>query len=317
MREFTVGKNDAGKRLDKLLARLMPQLPPAMLYKGLRKDCVRVNGRHVRDGAYKTVCGDVLALYFKDEFFEKSAAPEHFMSLNPQLSVVYEDENILLCNKPQGLCVHEDENGSGANLIDYIKCYLWKKGEYLPEREQSFAPALCNRIDRNTSGLVIAAKNAEALRIMNEKIKSREVKKYYLCAVLGRMPKKSDTLTAYLRRDERKKQVYVTDEPRPGAKTAVTRYRVLAENGKYSLLEIGLETGRTHQIRAQLAHIGHPLVGDGKYGRGDENKAAGIFRQALCAYRLRFDFAGDSGVLEYLRGREFEVEKPPFCDLFK
>lgn len=311
MREFIVGKNDAGKRTDKLLKKLMPHIPDSMLYKGFRKSCVKINGKHVKDGAHKTSEGDRIALYFKDEFFEKSAAPEHFMSLTPQLDIVYEDENIILCNKPQGLCVHEDENGSAANLIDYIKCYLWKKGEYSPEEENSFAPALCNRIDRNTCGIVIAAKNAAALRIMNEKIKNREVKKFYLCVVLGKI-EGSGRLEGYILRDERKKQVYVYDAPRPGAKTAITDYRAIEFDGKYTLLEVELHTGRTHQIRAQTAHIGHPLIGDGKYGRGDANKEAGIFRQALCAYRVKFDFCGDSGILSYLSGREFAVKRPDF-----
>ncbi|MBQ7794653.1 MAG: hypothetical protein IJ366_09095 [Clostridia bacterium] len=170
MREVTIEKNDAGQRLDKFLLKLMPSIPEAMLYKGLRKECVRLNGKHAKDGSVKLSEDDVLKLFFKDEFYEKNT-DERFKSLTPKLNIVYEDENILLVDKPQGLSVHEDETNSGATLIDYIKCYLWKKGEYEPEREQSFVPALCNRIDRNTRGIVIAAKNAESLRIMNGKIK--------------------------------------------------------------------------------------------------------------------------------------------------
>lgn len=315
MREIIIGKNDAGQRLDKFLHKLMPNLPDSMLHKGLRKELVRLGKKHVKDASCRLSEGDVLRLYFRDEFFEREPEDELYKSLVPKLSVVYEDENILLADKPQGLCVHEDESGTGATLIDYIKAYLWRKGEYKPEQEQSFAPALCNRIDRNTCGIVIAAKNAEALRIMNEKIKNREIHKYYICAVFGTMPQKSGELRAYLRRDMQKKQVYIYDKPAPGAKTIITGYRVLEERNNRSLLEINLKTGRTHQIRAHLASIGRPIIGDGKYGRGSENKKIGVFRQALCSYKTVFAFESGAGILEYLKGRGFCVGEIPFRDL--
>ncbi len=314
MREIRITLNDAGQRLDKFLHKLMPLMPESMLYKGLRKECVRLNGKHAKDAGIKLSEGDVLKLYFKDEFFEKTT-DYSFMNLNPKLDIVYEDENILLADKPQGLCVHEDESGSGATLIDYIKCYLWKKGEYDPHKEQSFTPALCNRIDRNTRGIVIAAKNAEALRVMNEKIKSREIEKYYICVVDGVMKDKKGELKAFLRRDERKKHVYIYDKPVPDGKTIITAYRVIDEGMGRSLIEVELKTGRTHQIRAHFASIGHPLIGDGKYGKNEINKAAGVFRQALCSHRLKFSFKSDAGVLQYLNGREFSLGDVPFYDL--
>ncbi len=314
MREIKISRNDAGQRLDKFLHKLMPSIPDSMLYKGIRKECVRLNGKHAKDASVKLSEGDVLKLYFRDEFFEKKT-DESFKHLTPNIKVVYEDENILLADKPQGLCVHEDEAGEDATLIDYIKCYLWKKGEYSPEEEQSFAPALCNRIDRNTRGIVIAAKNAEALRIMNEKIKEREIEKYYICAVDGIMNEKSGELKAFLRRDENKKQVYIYNKPVPDGKTIITAYKVIAEGAGRSLLEVELKTGRTHQIRAHFASIGHPLIGDGKYGKNEINKAAGIFRQALCSHRLKFSFKADAGILNYLDGREFSIGEIPFYDL--
>lgn len=314
MREVIIKENDAGQRLDKFLHKFMPNLPEAMLYKGLRKECVRINGKHAKDASYRLAAGDVLKLYFRDEFFKKDVE-DRFKSLNPKLDIVYEDDNIILVNKPQGLCVHEDENGSGATLIDYIKAYLWKKGEFVPEDEQSFAPALCNRIDRNTCGIVIAAKNAEALRIMNDKIKNREIEKYYICAVFGRMPQKSGEMKAFLRRDEAKKQVYIFDNAVPDGKTIITAYKVLAERNNRSLLEIHLKTGRTHQIRAHLAHIGRPIIGDGKYGRGDSNKKIGVFRQALCSYKTVFSFKTDAGALEYLKDKEISLNNVPFEEL--
>ncbi|MEE0944827.1 MAG: RluA family pseudouridine synthase [Clostridia bacterium] len=316
MREIKISRNDAGQRLDKFLHKLMPSIPDSMLYKGLRKECVRLNGKHTKDASVKLLEGDILKLYYSDEFFEKKT-DDSYKKLTPKLTIVYEDENLLLTDKPQGLCVHEDESGEGATLIDYIKCYLWKKGEYCPEEEQSFVPALCNRIDRNTRGIVIAAKNAEALRIMNEKIKEREIEKYYICAVDGIMSKKSGELRAFLRRDEKKKQVYIYNKPVPDGKTIITAYKVIAEGAGRSLLEVELKTGRTHQIRAHFASIGHPLIGDGKYGKNEINKEAGIFRQALCSHRLKFNFKTDAGILEYLNGREFSIGEIPFYDLLK
>lgn len=295
MKQITITKNDAGQRLDKFLSKFMPALPKSMLYKSLRKNCVRINGRHEKDGAHMLCEGDVLSLYFRDEFFEKKK--EKIFNYG-KIDVVYEDENILIVNKPAGLLVHADADGTADTLIGRIHGYLYQKGEYDPDREQSFTPALCNRIDRNTEGLVIAAKNAPALRIINEKIKRREIKKYYLCITEGIPPKNSDTLIGALTRGDRR--VTVGEH---GDKEIQTRYTVLKKNDAHALLEIELLTGRTHQIRAQLAQIGCPLAGDTKYGAA---RTRGYYQ--LCSFKIVFDFITDAGEMNYLNGKRITID---------
>ena len=314
MKQITINKNDANQRLDKFLTKLCPSMPQSMLYKGLRKNCVKINGKHIKDIAHKLCEGDVVDLYFKDEFFQ--SADISFEDLDANLKIVYEDENIMLIDKPSGVVVHEDDNGEKNSLIEQIKSYLYHNGEYNPDEENSFAPALCNRLDRNTAGIVIAAKNAEALRIMNQKIKDREIKKFYLCVVVGGLDKKEGELRGYLFKDEKKKRVYVYDKSKKGTKTIVTKYKVLSEKNGLSLVEVELVTGRTHQIRAHFASVGHPLLGDGKYGQNSINKKYQRQTQALYSYKLTFDFSTDAGILSYIDKKTFEVGKVDFCDMF-
>lgn len=313
MKEVLINHNDSGQRIDKFITKLMPNLPQSMLYKGLRKNCVKINGKHIKDGAFKVKEGDTVALYFKDEFFVSENPDTAFMHLMPKLDIIYEDDNILLANKKQGMSVHADEVGSCDTLIDHIKAYLYQKGEYRPNEENTFVPSLCNRIDRNTGGIVIAAKNAESLRIMNEKIKNRELEKYYLCLVHGHLKAKIGRIRAYMIKDEQKKQVYVYSAPQKDTKTMITDYRVIEEYPESSLVEAKLLTGRTHQIRASFAFIGHPLLGDGKYGTNEINKKFPFTYQALYSYKLQFTFTTPGGILDYLNGREFEVPKVEFA----
>ncbi len=309
MRELLIGKNDAGQRLDKFLTKAVKGLPVSLLYKYIRTKKIKVNGKRAEQNQQLCV-GDHIALYIRDEFFDTPEKDtEALARIRPKLSIVYEDENILLLNKRPGVLVHEDTAGGENTLILHVKAYLFAKGEYDPAAEQSFSPALCNRIDRNTGGIVIAAKNAEALRVMNEKIKQNEISKFYLCAVKGKLPRSVDELRGYLKKDAAENQVRVSDRPIPGGKHIITRYRVLAEKNGNSLLEVELVTGRTHQIRAHLAHIGHPLLGDGKYGVNRAERGRGYKHQALYAVRLRFDFVNDEGPLGYLRGKECAIDR--------
>ncbi len=308
MREIKIEKNDAGQRLDKFLTKSL-DLPTGLLYKSIRLKKIKLNRKRCEANVILSE-GDVLQCFLAEEFFEKKTTDNSLWRITPKLSIIYEDENIMLLDKRPGVAVHEDEHGSQNTLITHIQAYLCQKGEYNPDSEQSFAPALCNRIDRNTGGIVIAAKTAEALRVMNEKIKLREIDKYYLASVKGIPEKSSATLEGFLLKDEKSNTVRVYDKNPPrGAKPIKTKYRVIAKTADTALLEVELLTGRTHQIRAHMAHIGHPLVGDGKYGINKSDRERGYKFQALYSYRLRFSFKGEPTVLEYLNGKEFAINK--------
>jgi len=316
VKSITVNANDAGQRLDKLLTKTFKELPTSLMYKAIRTKNIKLNGKRCEIST-RVQEGDVITIYLKDDVLAETGGTPDFMTAGKALDILYEDENILLANKPAGLLVHPDENEYRDTLIMRIQRYLFEKGEYDPDKENSFTPALVNRIDRNTSGIVISAKNAVSLRILNEKMKRRELHKYYLCIVHGTFDKKSDTLEGFLEKNEEQNRVYISGRARAGSRQISTRYTVLAENEKYSLLEIELLTGRTHQIRAHLASIGHPLLGDGKYGTNALNKGTGYTKQQLCSYRLQFDFSTPAEQLEYLNGQEFTLENIPFAEDFK
>ena len=316
MKSFTIKKNDADQRLDKYLTKSFPNLPKALMYKYIRLKRIKVNGKRAENSTRLNV-GDVVDMYINDEFFEKSETRYDFMSASKSIDIIYEDENIILLNKKTGLLSHPDDNEYVDTLITRVKRYLFEKGEFRPDDENSFTPALVNRIDRNTSGIVIAAKTAEALRVLNQKMKDRELHKIYLCVIHGTPKEKSATLEGYLVKDEKKNKVFVSKKKTEGAKIIRTKYTVLKSKNGLSLAEVDLLTGRTHQIRAHFASIGHPLLGDGKYGTNALNKKSGLKKQCLCSYKLIFDFTTDAGGLEYLNKKEFEIKNVWFRDEFE
>ncbi len=316
MKELTIRKNDAGQRLDRFVGKAVPLLPESLLQKYIRLKRIKVNGK----GSKREVrlCeGDTLQLYINDEFFERPTEENSYLKVGtPRLNIVYEDDNILLADKKPGVLCHSAGKWDYNTLIANIQAHAFQQGDWRPREENSFAPALCNRIDQNTGGIVIAAKNAEALRILNEKIRTREIDKYYLCTVLGTPRPKSARLEGYIFKDAQKNQVYVYDHPKPGAKTAVTEYSTLCSRSGLSLVRCRLFTGRTHQIRALMAHAGYPLLGDGKYGSERQNRSYGEKGQLLYSYRLDFAFETDGGMLEYLNGKSFQVESVPFAEKY-
>ena len=310
MKQIIINKHDSSNRLDKFIEKSFPSIPKSLIYKSIRKKRIKVNGKK-SECSYKVQENDVIDLYLNDEFFSTKKTQNDFKNAGNNLDIVYEDENIILVNKKAGLVVHPDKNFQSDCLINRIKNYLFKKQEYNPMEENSFSPSLVNRIDRNTCGIVIAAKNAESLRILNEKMKSREIHKTYICIVCGKMQKKSDILKGFLEKNHALNKVYISKNgfPSESSKTVLTKYTTLDCGKNFSLLEVELLTGRTHQIRAHLASIGYPLLGDGKYGKNSINREFKYKYQALCSYKLKFEFNSDSGILNYLSKKDFSIEK--------
>lgn len=283
MKELVVNDKYNGKKLNSLLLDTFDGLSLNMLYKALRKKDIRVNNVRVSQNVIVHT-GDQIKVYISDEQLEKNS---HF---EIDIDIVYEDEHICVVNKPANIEV------TGENSLTTLL-----------EKQKLFIKP-CHRLDRNTTGLVLFAKDEDSLNILLDKFKNHEIEKHYKAKVVGIPTKKQATLTAYLFKDAKKSLVYISDTPKKGYEKIVTSYQVIEENKKEntSILDVTLHTGKTHQIRAHLAHIGHPILGDGKYGNHDMNKKFGLKFQQLTSYSLTFHFKSESGVLSYLNGRKVE-----------
>lgn len=307
MKEFIINSNDSGQRIDKFLSKTMPDMPKSLMYRLIRKKDIKLNGKRC-EASDKLCEGDVVKVFLKDDLSAPKTSNLSFKTASAEPDIVYEDSNIVVVFKPVGLDPHSGSGSQSDTMIDRIKLYLYNRNEYQPDKENSFAPALCNRLDRNTAGLMIAAKTAEALREINSAIRDGAIHKIYRCVTVCPPPKKEDIITAWHRKDDGRNIVRISDSPADGFKEIKTGYRVIskADNGQ-CLVEITLYTGRTHQIRAHMAHIGAPLLGDGKYGNIAANKRYGVYRQQLCACGLSFSLPETSPLL-YLN--ELNIKAP-------
>lgn len=317
MRELVVKKNDANQRLDKFLLKKFKTMPKKMAYMYIRKKCVKVNGKKATPEVMLKE-NDLLTFYIRDEFFDNIREENYeFLKAPKNLKIIYEDENIILLDKKPGVIVHQDKSYHFDCLLLRLQHYLYDNGEYNPKEENCFAPALVNRIDRNTGGIVIGAKNAESLRILNQKMKDRELHKFYLCLLINKPKKDNAILSDYLIKNEKTNKVTVLRNEKQGAKKILTKYSVLETNNNLTLCEVELLTGRTHQIRAHMSSIGCPILGDNKYGNKKLNQKYTLSKQCLYSYKLAFDFTTDSGILSYLDKKDFSTNDIWFMDYLK
>lgn len=317
MRELVVKKNDANQRLDKFLLKKFKTMPKKMAYMYIRKKCVKVNGKKATPEVMLKE-NDLLTFYIKDEFFDNIQEENYeFLKAPKNLKIIYEDENIILLDKKPGVIVHQDKSYHFDCLLLRLQHYLYDNGEYNPKEENCFSPALVNRIDRNTGGIVIGAKNAESLRILNQKMKDRELHKFYLCLLINKPKKDNAILSDYLIKNEKTNKVTVLRNEKQGAKKILTKYSVLETNNNLTLCEVELLTGRTHQIRAHMSSIGCPILGDNKYGNKKLNQKYSLSKQCLYSYKLAFDFTTDSGILSYLDKKDFSTNDIWFMDYLK
>lgn len=313
MKLITVSPNEAGQRLDKLLAKYLREAPKSFLYRMLRKKNITLNGKKAQGGEL-LAAGDEIRLFFSDETLRKFQGekrnPELFVPPQP-LSILYEDAHILLVSKPAGM-LSQKARPEDVSLVEYLITYLLQSGSLTPEELAGFRPSVCNRLDRNTSGIVAAGKSLAGLQAMSQLLRERAVRKYYRCVTVGELSGKG-RLSGYLQKDRAANQVAVQENPADGGQAIETEYRVLAAGGGLSLLEVHLITGRSHQIRAHLASIGHPILGDPKYGDPVQNRhfraSHGVSTQLLHAFRL--EFPPMEGTLAHLSGQIFCAPEPP------
>lgn len=310
MKEFIINENEAGQRFDKYLGKLLREAPKSFFYKMLRKKNITLNGGRAT-GNEKLSTGDHVKLFLSDETFGKFAGVQKTAArAHQKLDIVYEDDNILLINKPVGM-LSQPADDKEPSLVEYLTGYLLENGAVTEASLHTFRPSVCNRLDRNTSGLVAAGKSLTGLQELSSLFHDRSLHKFYRCLV-NDVIKNEKYIKGYLHKDEKCNKVTVQETETSGALPIETRYRPLGDNGTVTLLEVELITGRTHQIRAHLAGTGHPLIGDYKYGRRTLNdeyrRKYGLKSQLLHAYRL--EIPEIEGRLSYLSGKEFTAPLP-------
>ena len=318
MKSYTININDSNQRIDKYISKVCT-MPKSMMYKAIRNKRVKVNGKRCEVSQRLNV-GDVVDMYINDEYFKPASTQSDILQnslkdVSTDIDIVYQDQNILIVDKPIGLVVHADNDHTKDTLIDRITKYLIQTNQYSPNQERSFSPALCNRLDRNTCGLVVCAKNSQSLRDVNYMIKQNLIHKKYLCIVTGVPKKTNGSIVAYHHKDSKTNTVTLCSKPKPDYKQIVTKYRVLKTNEELSLVEVELVTGRTHQIRASMSYIGCPILGDSKYGSRQSNQKYNERFQCLCAYSITFELLKGSS-LEYLNGKTICTKNVPFVDRY-
>lgn len=304
MYKVVIDKNSHGQRADKFIKKLLPLAPSSFIYKMFRKKDVKLNGTRIKEDTF-VYEGDVLELFLYEDKVKEFQEEVTIEKLPITFEVVYEDENILIVNKPCGLILHEDEKEKKNTLANQVLSYLYQKGEYDPNQSQGFIPGPVHRLDRNTSGLVIFGKTFSALKDLNEMVRLRHcIKKEYVTIVAGELIQDGH-LVGYMKKDEDKQMCYMVSKMTPGALTMETKFHVLKHNKNYSYIEVELITGRTHQIRLHMASTSHPVIGDRKYGNFEVNKMVknkyGLNHQLLHAYKLTF--VKPIGSLKYLQGK--------------
>ena len=313
--KIEIGTNEAGQRLDKFLRKLLKDVPLSKIFKALRKGDIRVNGSKQKEN-YSLQVDDIVEIKYITS--TKEDKKDKFIKVNATgMKITYEDSNVLIVEKWPNILVHPDEKGKEPSLTDYVLSYLNDKGDYVPENEVTFTPAPCNRLDRNTSGVVIFGKSFEGLRSINEMIRDGKVEKYYNTLVKGKI--KDGLYRGYIHKNEEANISTIFDQPIKDSKEIAMEVKTIKTNGAYSFLEINLITGRSHQIRAHLAHLGAPIIGDNKYGDKKLNSfftnKFGLDCQILYAYKVVFRNAPDK--ISYLTNKTVIESLPPIFKKIK
>ncbi len=298
MKEIIIGKNDEGGRIDRFLMKVFPDLPKGMLYKAIRNKKIKVNRKRCTIDQ-RLQSGDCIQLFLPPQLLEERKHEYAFLKVPKQLTILYEDDQLLILDKPVGLRSQSDQSQTQDCVVTRLWHYLYAKGEYDPQQEQSFAPAICNRLDRNTRGLIIVAKTMRALRSINGAIQEHQIKKYYVACVEGTLAQRQGTIQLYHKKEGTTALLF--SQPQPGTTRCSLRYRVWKQFAQDSLVEIELISGKFHQIRAMFAYLHHPLIGDVKYGAKRQN-----MYQALAAYRLCFDLPKESD-FAYLNEKKIQI----------